>query len=133
MPKQPTEARQDELAIREKIAQFASDNIALYDCQDGCPDEVAIYELEHEGETIRTAEYCNKCFATRLFSQTVSSGGGVCKECYGQGEITGVDVGYPSIMSFAHCEHCHGTGKQPVETKTLWEWAEVGMKLYTGK
>ena len=36
-----------------------------------------------------------------------------CKECYGRGQITGVDVGYPSSMTVAHCDNCNGIGKLP--------------------
>ncbi len=50
----------------KQIIQFTKDNVALFDCAGDCPDEVAIYENEHYGETIRTPEYCNQCFAKRL-------------------------------------------------------------------
>ena len=52
--------------LKEQIIQFTRDNVALFDCAGDCPDEVAIYENEHYGETIRTPEYCNQCFAKRL-------------------------------------------------------------------
>lgn len=53
---------------REKLQEFLSSNVGRYDCQGSCPDEVAIYELEHDGETIRTDEYCNKCFANQILN-----------------------------------------------------------------
>ena len=57
-----------ETVLRENIQRHLRDNVALFDCQGGCPDEVAIYEQEHYGETIRTAEYCNECFANQIMA-----------------------------------------------------------------
>lgn len=53
---------------QKKLLRFFSDNIGLYDCQDDCPDEVAIYEQEHGGETLRTPEYCDKCATNKLLA-----------------------------------------------------------------
>ena len=43
-----------------KVAEYLRDNIALYDCQGDCPDEIALDEDK------RTPEYCNRCFAKTL-------------------------------------------------------------------
>ena len=118
--KQPTEARQDELAgIREKIAKICT--ARYFECSYN-DAEIAWSEATEESKE----DMLNN--ANQILSLTVSRGGGVCPECCGQGEITGVDVGYPSIMSFAHCEHCNGTGEQPIVTKTIAQCIEEATK-----
>ena len=47
---------------RERLIKYLSDNIALFDCQDSCPDEVAL------NEDLRTPEYCDKCFANQIIT-----------------------------------------------------------------
>jgi hypothetical protein len=44
----------------EKIRQKLNEDVALYDCQGDCPDEVAI------NPDLRTDSYCDKCFAKQL-------------------------------------------------------------------
>jgi len=48
--------------LKEKLIKYLSNNIALYDCQVSCPDEVAL------NEDLRTAEYCNKCFTEQIIT-----------------------------------------------------------------
>jgi len=47
---------------REKIIKLLEVNIALYDCQGDCPEEVAIQP------ELRTGKYCDKCFANQILS-----------------------------------------------------------------
>ena len=65
---------QDAKELIEKITEHLSENVAMFDCQDGCPDEVAIYEKDHPGETLRTDSYCNKCFAGQIVFITEKAG-----------------------------------------------------------
>jgi hypothetical protein len=52
--------------IKEQIKELISQDVALFDCQGDCPDEVAIYEKKHYGKTIRTDNYCNECFTSKI-------------------------------------------------------------------
>jgi hypothetical protein len=52
----------------EKLAKKISSDVSLFDCQGDCPDEVAIYELKHYGTTIRTQDYCDRCFSKQLIT-----------------------------------------------------------------
>jgi len=54
--------------LEKMIIKYLSDNIALYDCQDSCPDEVAL------NEDLRTADYCNKCFAKQIIALVKEAG-----------------------------------------------------------
>ena len=45
---------------KERIAKHLAANVALYDCQGDCPDEIAL------NEDLRTAEYCDNCFANQI-------------------------------------------------------------------
>jgi len=49
---------------REEIARYILDNVALFDCQGDCPDEVGL------GEMLRTPEYCAECFTRQILSLT---------------------------------------------------------------
>uniref|UniRef100_A0A6M3KV66 Uncharacterized protein n=2 Tax=viral metagenome TaxID=1070528 RepID=A0A6M3KV66_9ZZZZ len=55
--------------LKEKITKHISDDVGQFDCQSDCPDEVAIFENEHYGETLRTEKYCDECFATKLIEE----------------------------------------------------------------
>jgi len=55
--------------LKEAITKHISDDVDLFDCQGDCPDEVAIFENERYGETLRTEKYCNECFATKLIGE----------------------------------------------------------------
>jgi hypothetical protein len=68
----PNEEAVKELA--EKIKPLIEQDVERLDCQDDCPDEVAIYEKEHDGETIRDDNYCNKCFSDKIAKHLISSG-----------------------------------------------------------
>jgi len=94
MDKQPTEARQDELArIREKLS--------------------ALFVIARtEGLLTRFADGLED--ADEAFSLTVSSGG-ICPEC--EGEKITPETGRGSD-GFIRCETCNGTG---LVTKTLGE------------
>lgn len=61
-----TEEFQPEQADRESVLKFVSDNIAMYDCQGDCPDEIAL--AEKKGKNLRNAEYCDSCFTNRLLA-----------------------------------------------------------------
>ena len=50
------------MSIRERITEKLANDIALYDCQGDCPDEVAL------NEDLRTPEYCNKCFSDQILT-----------------------------------------------------------------
>ena len=56
------------MELREKLTKYLSDNIALLDCQGGCPDEVAI------NESLRTDNYCNKCFTDQILALIEKAG-----------------------------------------------------------
>ena len=47
--------------IIEKITKYLEDNVALFDCQGDCPEEVAL------NEELRTDRYCDRCFAGQIF------------------------------------------------------------------
>ena len=104
---EPTEARQDELAgIREKIARFISE----FKDWDGARQYVK------EGWLYK---------ADQILNLTVSSGGGVCPECKGNCGIRGIR--WDEIIT-KKCPTCNGTGQKPIATKTLEEWAKLGME-----
>jgi len=54
------------MELREKLAHFSRDNIALFDCDGECPDEVAI--KAEAGIDIRSPDYCNYCFANKILA-----------------------------------------------------------------
>jgi len=54
------------MELREKLAHFSRDNIALFDCKGDCPDEVAI--KAEAGIDIRSPDYCNYCFANKILA-----------------------------------------------------------------
>jgi len=54
--------------IIEELGEFLERNIALFDCQESCPDEIAL------NEDLRTPEYCNRCFATQLYEYLYAEG-----------------------------------------------------------
>ena len=56
------------MTLRGKITKYLSDNIALFDCQGSCPDEVAI------NNDLRTDKYCNICFAERIITLVKEAG-----------------------------------------------------------
>lgn len=70
------------MAENKGLLTLIKDNIARFDCQVDCPDEVAIYELDHYGETIRTPEYCNRCFTGQILTEIRKAveGAGLTKE-----------------------------------------------------
>ena len=115
----PTEARQDELAIREKIA-----NRIIVDCgfdsEYPCPhtpegNPLGIYEIcPHEDKDICMWQLEQ---ADVILSLTVSSGG-KCPNCRGTGIF---HYSYP-MEGEEPCLKCNGTGqKQP---KTLGQLAK---------
>ena len=56
------------MELEEELTKYLSNNVALFDCQDSCPDEVAL------NEDLRTPEYCNKCFAERIITLAKEAG-----------------------------------------------------------
>lgn len=54
------------MKIKDELILLIAGDISSFDCKSDCPDEVAIYEDGHYGETIRTPTYCNECFAKRI-------------------------------------------------------------------
>jgi len=56
------------MKLKEKLIKHLTDNVALFDCQGDCPDEVAI------NNDLRTPEYCNKCFAKQIVNLTREAG-----------------------------------------------------------
>ena len=51
--------------LRGRLAKYLSDNVALFDCRGGCPDEVAL-----SGD-LPTPEYCYNCFARSILAIVV--------------------------------------------------------------
>lgn len=56
------------MELEEKLTKYLSDNVALFDCQGDCPDEVAL------NEDLRTPEYCSKCFAKQIITLVKEDG-----------------------------------------------------------
>ena len=52
--------------VRKLLAEHLSENVALFDCEGSCPDEVAL------NKDLRSDEYCNWCFAGQIF-RTIGS------------------------------------------------------------
>lgn len=116
MDKQPTEARQDELAgIREKIAQidYIRTHKAGLDLLSGFQGEVL-----WEQAPLEVRANCFE-YADQILSLPVSSGG-VCPECKGSKKLQP----YFDHCFSNRCPACNGTGqKQP---KTLGEIIKEG-------
>jgi len=53
--------------LRERLAHFARDNIALFDCTGDCPDEVAI-KAEAGINLLSSPDTCNYCFANKILA-----------------------------------------------------------------
>ncbi len=49
--------------VRKLLAEHLSKNVALFDCEGSCPDEVAL------NEDLLTDEYCNWCFAGQILNR----------------------------------------------------------------
>jgi len=56
------------MGLREKLHQYISDNIGLFDCSGDCPDEVAL------NTDLRTPEYCHKCFTKQIVNLVKEAG-----------------------------------------------------------
>ncbi len=101
MDKQPTEARQDELATWEKIAEV------LLEFRGWDSDNEYVIAVEADKRV------------AQILSLTVSSGG-KCPECKGVGEIFHRGV-IDTLKAWSRCTACNGTGQKPIVTKTLGE------------
>ena len=55
------------MELEEKLTKYLSDNVALFDCQDDCPDEEA-------QRMVKPDEYCNKCFAKLIITLVKEAG-----------------------------------------------------------
>jgi len=117
--KQPTEARQDELAgIRYKWqAMFCQHCKAMQKTNDTVV-ECWYNPLDHGNDKAFCASNCDAIDS--FFALTVSSGGGICPHC--QGEKTMWGGGNSS--DFVRCHNCNGTGQKPIVTKTVGEIIE---------
>ena len=137
----PTEARQDELAIRKKMVEVLTEDLIVCGCTHenppphkdcgkecglGMDDQIAAANpfcspVRSGGKKHKKCMDCwNEYISdliTKLFSLTVSSGG-TCQECYGMG-ILEVRCDAPK------CPACNGTGQKPIVTKTLGEIVKV--------
>ena len=48
--------------IKKQLVAHLSSNVASYDCQGDCPEEVAC------NPSLRTSEYCDNCFAGQVLA-----------------------------------------------------------------
>ena len=85
------------MELEEKLTKYLSDNVALFDCQDDCPDEEA-------QRMVKPDEYCNKCFA-KLIITLVKEAGYV--------KLADMDYRYLPVKE----TYCYDNGWRKVESK----------------
>ena len=53
--------------LKENLIKHLTDNVALFDCQDDCPDETTQMMVKPD-------EYCNTCFAEQIIAFVKEAG-----------------------------------------------------------